>query len=303
MHRVRIMSPVGIVGKRTADTNSGMSGSGLRYQCGCRKSRNHEGKEKIMDLVIVLGAFVLAIVSWIIWAILTCLVFCMMALLPWGIWEIFMYLTFNNIINAAAKVPGFFGYLLGFVLTLPATAVATTVSIWTYIQTFLMGLLTFRGLAHGFSNTFIEECVAPLESGWPGSLVLVRFYYERFQWLWGGAGFQYSYYPWQNGCGPGWKDGSFWCQPCETPVVFWIIKLFLLVPVVAETQLEFRACRMAGFGKRKVILLTEPRNNLSDMLHDIIVCEIRINKKKVILKRMFFQKVTEHSLPELSLHP
>ena len=162
-----------------------------------------------MDLVIVLGAFVLAIVSWIIWAILTCLVFCMMALLPWGIWEIFMYLTFNNIINAAAKIPGFFGYLLGFVLTLPATAVAMTVSIWTYIQTFLMGLLTFRGFANGFANIFIEECVAPLESGWPRCFVLVRFYYERCQWLWGGAGFQYSYYPWQNGCGPGWKDGSF----------------------------------------------------------------------------------------------
>lgn len=181
-----------------------------------------------MDFVIVLGAFVVGIFSWILWAIIAIVVAVGAVLIPWLLWELFMYLTFNNIINFFAKAPGVIGYFLGFVLTLPAAAIATTISIWAYVQTFLMGLLTFRGFYDGFAYTFIEECVAPFESGWPKSFVIVRYYYEHCQWIWGGAGFQYSYFPWQNGCGPGWAQGSFWCPPCETGIIFWIVKLLLL---------------------------------------------------------------------------
>lgn len=187
-----------------------------------------------MDLLILIGAFVIGIFSWIVWALIAAAIALGAVLIPWAIWEFFMFLTFNNVINLFAKAPGFIGWILGFFLTLPSAAIATAVSIWAYIQAFLMGLLTFRGFANGFSNKFIEDCVMPLENGWTGSLFIVRYYYEHCQWIWGGAGFQYSYYPWQNGCGPGWSHGSFWCPPCETPVAFWIIKLFLLaIPYLA----------------------------------------------------------------------
>ena len=185
--------------------------------------------EKKMALLVVLGAVMLGIVSWLIWSIVVCIVFLAAVGIPWGIWELFMYLTFNNIINAFAKLPSFIGGLLGFVLTLPFAAVAVVVSIWAYIQTFLMGILTFRGFYGDFAQSFIKTCVEPFEEGWPKSFIIARYYYEHCQWLWGGASCMYSYFPWQNGCGKGWVDGSdFWWPVCQIPVPFMCIKLLLL---------------------------------------------------------------------------
>lgn len=60
-------------------------------------------------------------------------------------------------------------------------------------------------------------------------MIIVRFYHDHCQWLWGGAGFMHSYYPWQNGCGKGWVEGSdFWWPVGEIPVPMMIVKLLLL---------------------------------------------------------------------------
>ena len=184
-----------------------------------------------MGFLLFLGLVVLFIVSWVFWVIAAVLFFAAAAIVPWGIWELFMYLTFNNIINAAAKLPGCLGSLLGFVLTLPFSAVALAISLWTFVQTFLMALLTFLGgpLGVGSSGRFITDYVSAFESEGCHHMIIVRFYHDHCQWLWGGAGFMHSYYPWQNGCGKGWVDGSdFWWPVGEIPVPMMIVKLFLL---------------------------------------------------------------------------
>ena len=182
-----------------------------------------------MGCLLFLGAAVLFIFSWVFWTVVVCIVFIAAAGIPWGIWELIMYLTVNNIINAAAKLPSFIGVLLGFVLTLPFAAVSLAISIWAYIQTALMALLTFRGFSGNFADTFLTGIVSHFESEDCRHMIIVRFYYEHCQWLWGGANFMQSYYPWQNGCGKGWVEGSdFWWPICEIPVPIMIIKLFLL---------------------------------------------------------------------------
>ena len=182
-----------------------------------------------MGCLLFLGLVILFIVSWVLWSITAILVFIAAAGIPWGLWELFMYLTFNNIINAAAKLPSFIGILLGFVLTLPFAAVALAIALWTYVQTFLMALLTFRGFSENFSDTFLTSCVSAFESEGCHHMIIARFYYEHCQWLWGGASFMYSYYPWQNGCGKGWVEGSdFWWPVGEIPIPVVIIKLFFL---------------------------------------------------------------------------
>lgn len=187
-----------------------------------------------MGFLLFLGLVVLFIFSWVFWVIAAVLFFAAAAIVPWGIWELFMYLTFNNIINAAAKLPGCLGSLVGFVLTLPFAAVALAISLWTYVQTFLMALLTFLGgpLEGGSSGRFISDYVSAFESEECHHMIIVRFYYEHCQWLWGGAGFMHSYYPWQNGCGKGWVEGSdFWWPVGEIPIPVVIIKLlFLALP-------------------------------------------------------------------------
>ena len=180
-----------------------------------------------MGFLLVLGAGILAVVAWIIWAVIVCIVFFAAVGIPWGIWELFMFLTFNNIINLFAKLPSFIGAIFGFVLTLPFAGIALAVSIWAYVQTFLMGLLTFRGFGD-FPQSFITSCVEPFESEGFHSFIIARFYHDHCQWLWGGASFMHSWYPWQNGCGGGWSAGDFWWPVCEIPVPFMIVKLFLL---------------------------------------------------------------------------
>lgn len=184
-----------------------------------------------MGFLLFIGLGVLFIVSWVFWAITAVIVFAVIALAPWGLWEIFMYLTFYNIINAVAKLPSFLGILLGFVLTLPFSAVALGIALWTYVQTFLMALLTFIGgpMEGGSTASFITDCVSAFESEGCHHMILVRFYHDHCQWLWGGAGFMHSYYPWQNGCGKGWVEGSdFWWPVGEIPIPVVIIKLFFL---------------------------------------------------------------------------
>lgn len=187
-----------------------------------------------MDLIIIIGAGVLGFFAWVLWAIIAAIVLFAAVGIPFFIWEGFMFLTFNNIINLFAKLPSFIGWLFGFILTLPFAIIATTVTLWAYIQACLMGLLTFRGFYGGFAEHFIQDYVTPWESGWPKSFVIARYYYEHCQWLWGGAGFQYSFFPWQNNCGGGWMNGDFWWPVCEIPVPFMIIKLILLaIPYMA----------------------------------------------------------------------
>ena len=180
-----------------------------------------------MALLLFIGMVVFGLVAWLLWGIIVCIVFFAAVGIPWGIWELFMYLTFNNIINAVAKLPSFIGGLLGFILTLPFAGIAATVSIWAYLQTILMGLLTFRGFSDHFAENFISGWLVPFEDGVP--FVIARYYYDHCQWIWGGACFQYSYFPWQNGCGQGWLEGSdFWWPICPTPVPFQIMKLLIL---------------------------------------------------------------------------
>lgn len=183
-----------------------------------------------MDFLMILGAGVLGFFSWIVWAIVVGIVFFAAVGIPWAIWEGFMFLTFNNIINAFAKLPSFIGAFFGFVLTVPFAIVSVGVCVWAYAQTILMGILTFRGdPSSEFCQTFIEKMVLPWESKGCHSFVIVRYYYEHCQWLWGGAGFEHSWFPWQNGCGQGWGNLDFWWPVGETlPVEFKIIKLILL---------------------------------------------------------------------------
>ena len=183
-----------------------------------------------MEVVIILFCGLLSVVTWLIWGILIGFVAFGAVAIPWAIWELFMYLTFNNIINAFAKLPSFIGWLFGFVLTLPFSLISTLVCIWAYIQTILIGVLTYNGNPNSeFCKTFIEDCVVPWEGSWPHSFVIIRYYYYHMQWLWGGAEPKTGWFFWQNGCGEGWFKGDFWWPVGqELPVPFICLKLILL---------------------------------------------------------------------------
>lgn len=162
---------------------------------------------------------VLFLISWIVWSIVAITVFFAAVGIPWGIWVLFLYLTFNNLINLIAKIRHV-GPLLGFILTLPFAGVSVVVTVWAYVQVAMMGILTFRGYAgYGICNTFIEDLVEPWEKDLPYSFVIARYYYEHMQWLWGGAGFMGSYFPWENGV----------MVPVHgMGVIGWCVKLFFL---------------------------------------------------------------------------
>ena len=189
-----------------------------------------------MGVLVAIVCGVVGFFTWIFWGIIVSVVFFAAVGIPWGIWELFMFLTFNNIINLFAKLPSFIGAFFGFVLTLPFAIVSTIVVLWAYIQSIMMGLLTLRGVGNSiYCKNFINEIVVPIESSFRFPFVIVRYYYDHMQWLWGGAGFTNSWFFWQNGCGKGWLEGDFW-WPCgaELPVPFQIIKLFLLgLPYIA----------------------------------------------------------------------
>lgn len=174
-----------------------------------------------MEFVILIGAGVLCFFSWILWGILIAGACFLAVVIPWAIWELFMFLTFNNIINLFAKLPSIIGAFFGFVLTLPFAIIATTVSIWAYAQALLMGLLTFHGNANlEFCKTFVEKMIVPWESQNFHSFFIVRFYYEHCQWIWGGAAFNVSYFPWQNGV---------WANVGEMlPIPIMILKLLIM---------------------------------------------------------------------------
>lgn len=173
-------------------------------------------------MTIVLSIFLglLSLFTWIIWAILILAVFLGAVAIPFAIWELFMYFTFNNVINLFAKIP-FIGPLLAFLIAIPFAIISTTISLWALLQAWLMGILTFCGDATStFCKNFIQGCVVPWEDHWSHSFVIIRFYYDHMQWLWGGANFMKSWFFWQNGC---------WCDVGNLlPIPFAIIKVFLL---------------------------------------------------------------------------
>lgn len=178
-----------------------------------------------MGFLLFIGALILALVSWLIWAIIAVAIAFLVVFIPWFIWDCLMRLTFYNVINCIAKLPSFIGAFFGFIFTLPVAAVGIGISIWAYVQALLIALLTFRGDPDTtFCQEFLTRCIGAFESEGCNHMFIARFYYEHCQWIWGGAGFMHSYYPWQNGCGTGPLFGVG-----ETlPVPAMIAKLFLL---------------------------------------------------------------------------
>lgn len=178
-----------------------------------------------MGFLLFIGAIVLGIISWIVWAIFAVVIAFAVTFIPWIIWDYLMRLTFYNVINCIAKLPSFIGVLLGFLFTLPFAAVGIGISLWAYTQSLLIALLTFRGDPNTeFCAKFVETCIGAFESDGFHHMIIARFYYEHCQWLWGGAGFMHSYYPWQNGCG----TGVWFGVGNELPIPVMIIKLLLL---------------------------------------------------------------------------
>lgn len=173
-----------------------------------------------MELIFVIFAFILSFVSWLIWGIILACVFFLAVAIPWGIWEGFMYLTFNNVINAISKIPTFIGIIIGFVFALPFAIPGIVISIWFYIQTIFMGILVWCGdPTNEFAVNFLK-LIEKFEFGNPGCMFVARYFYEHMQWLWGGASIFRGYYFWQNGV---WMDlGN------ELDVPFVILKIVVL---------------------------------------------------------------------------
>lgn len=177
-----------------------------------------------MAFLYFIGALVLALVSWAIWVIIAVGAALILAFGLWFLWDGIMRLTYYNFVNLVAKVPSFIGNILGFVFTLPAAAVSLGISIWTGAQGILIALLTFRGDPNTeFCKTFGENFIQNSGDG-IAKFHILQFYYEHCQWIWGGAGFMHSYFPWQCGLG----DGALFSSGAVLPVPAMIIKLFLL---------------------------------------------------------------------------
>jgi len=207
-----------------------------------------------MPLIVFIGAAITFIFSWILWAVIALPVFFCSVYIPWLIWEGFMYLTFNNLINLLAKGEGVFGFLgkvLAFIIMLPFAGVSTVLSLWAYFQTVLMGILTFHGAANSvFCKNFIQNYVVPWETDFHYGMIIVRWYYDYMQCIWGGSSFMVAYYPWQN--------GVMMAAPTEVlPVPMMIIKLVLLsipftimfvVPLVPIIR-SFNRAIVAAMGK------------------------------------------------------
>ena len=174
-----------------------------------------------MAFVFGILCIVLWLFSWIFWGVLVSAVFFLFMAIPFFIWEGFMYLTFNNLINAVAKIPGCIGFLIGFMFAIPFAVPGAALMLWCYIQTVFMAVLTFVAYpGSDFAANYLEY-VRMFEFDDPGIMFLARFYYNHCQWLWGGGGFFRGYYFWQNGV---------WADACtdDLPVPIMICKLFLL---------------------------------------------------------------------------
>ena len=175
-----------------------------------------------MAIVFGIFVFVLFFISWIFWAVITSVIFFAEVAIPWVIWEGFMYYTFNNIINAIAKIPTFIGWIIGFLFALPFAIPGIVLSIWCYVQTVLMGVLVFLGDCPETSPTIanfpkIIDALAGPDSSCP--MFILKYFYEHMKWVWGGAGLFKGYFFWQN---------NVWADCSEIPVPIMIVKLFLL---------------------------------------------------------------------------
>ena len=178
-----------------------------------------------MGFLLFIGSIVLGLISWILWAIIAVTVVFAAAVIPWFIWDFLMRCTFYNIINWIAKLPSIFGIFFGFILTLPAAIVSICITLWAYANTLLIALLTFRGDPDTtFCQEFGTRCIEAFESEGCHHMIIARFYYEHCKWIWGGAGFMHSYFPWQSGCG----EGPLFGVGETLPVPMIIVKLFLL---------------------------------------------------------------------------
>lgn len=173
-----------------------------------------------MALIFGILCVVAWLVSWIFWGVTVSVVFFLAMAIPFFIWEGFMYLTFNNLINAVAKIPTWIGFIIGYLFALPFAIPGLVFMTWCYIQTLFMGILTLAGADSAFATNYINN-LQVWEFDNPGIMFIARFYYNHCQWLWGGAGFFRGYYFWQNGV---------WADACTTdmPVPIMICKLFIL---------------------------------------------------------------------------
>lgn len=178
-----------------------------------------------MEFIFGIFITVLSIISWIAWSIILGIVFFLAVAIPWCVWEGFMWLTFNNIINAIAKIPTFIGWLIGFIVALPFAIPGIVISIWCYIQTIIMGILVLNGDPTSTYAQNYLKIVEDWEFSTPGCMFVARYFYNNMQWLWGGASIFRGYFFWQNGV---WMDiGN------ELSVPFTILKTFLLaIPIL-----------------------------------------------------------------------
>lgn len=183
-----------------------------------------------MAFLYFIFGLVLALIAWVLWTIVVVSAVFIFCLGPWLLWDGIMRLTYYNFVNLVAKVPSFFGNLLGFVFSLPAAGVSLGISIWTGAQGILIALLTFRGdpnteFCRTFGENFIQNSGNEI-----AKFHILQFYYEHCQWIWGGAGFMHSYYPWQCGL----DESPLFSSGAILPVPVMIIKLFLLaIPYMA----------------------------------------------------------------------
>lgn len=152
-------------------------------------------------MTFLLGIFliVLYFIAWMFWAILICTTFFLAIAIPWGIWEVFMYLTFNNVINWVSKIPTFIGWIIGFIFALPFAIPGLLISIWCYAQTLMMAILVLNGdPTSNYAKNYLD-IVNVWEFENPGNMIIARFFYNHMQWLWGGASMFRGSYFWQNG--------------------------------------------------------------------------------------------------------
>lgn len=173
-----------------------------------------------MEILFIMFLIAVFFVSWVMWGIIACVVFSLAILIPWGLLELFMYYTFNNIMNAVSKIPTVFGWIIGFLFALPFSIPGIVLSTWCYFQIAFMGELVIKGdptssYVHKFPNN-----LAFFEGGYDGSMIIARFFYDHCQWLWGSSSIFKGLYPWQNGV---------WCaagDPLSPPIS--VIKIFVL---------------------------------------------------------------------------
>ena len=155
----------------------------------------------------------------------------MISVLPWLIFDLFMNLTFNNIVNVFAKIP-LIGWLLGMILYVPFVGLYLGISIWSLLNSLLVSILIFRGNPNSeFCIAEFMKTVEVFEGNGVHSMIIARWFYEHCQWIWGSGCFLNSSMPWMNGV---------WAPATEISVPLAIVKLFfLMIPYSAIFIIPF----------------------------------------------------------------